>query len=189
MLLSAREGRQQDEGQHRHRNGSLLETNCVLLPLKDAEGTLYGFGCAMQERSADGMGTGQNSVVPLRRETILVVDDDEQVRAVSVGQLERLGYNVLQAANGPEALQVLDANSSVDMLFTDVVMPGGMNGGALAREARRLRPELKVLFTSGYFAEALLRDGRLEPGFALLVKPYGRHELSRKVREVLRAPA
>lgn len=192
LAAAVASGHRMDVGQHRHKNGSLVETTCLLMPLHDAERTLFGFGCLLQEQ-APALGSAESAtraddVIPFRpRETVLVVDDDDMVRAATIGQLTSLGYTVVGASNGPDALRVLEENEAIDMLFTDVVMPGGMHGGELAREARRQYPGLKVLFTSGYFAEALMRDGRLEPGFELLVKPYSRNELARKVREVLRA--
>jgi CheY-like chemotaxis protein len=87
--------------------------------------------------------------------------------------------------DGQEALDVLRGGGSIDLLFTDLVMPGGINGRQLADEARRLRPHLPVLFTSGYAAESIMRDDRLDAGVHLLGKPYRRAELAAKVREVL----
>ena len=86
--------------------------------------------------------------------TILVVEDDPDVREMIVGILSDLGYQTLVAANGPEALAILNRDRSVDLLFTDIVMPAGMSGTELAREASRLRPDLKVLLSSGYTREA-----------------------------------
>jgi signal transduction histidine kinase len=119
--------------------------------------------------------------VSVRAETILVVEDEEAVRAFSVEMLRELGYSVLEAADGHAALRVLEANSRVDLLFTDVGLPGGLNGRALADEALKRRPRLKVLFTSGYTRNAIVHGGKLDPGVALLGKPFTYAALARKV--------
>jgi len=118
-------------------------------------------------------------------ELILVVEDDALVRRHLTGLLEGLGYRVLQATDGNEAISVLMANSGITLLFTDVVMPGGMNGDALARRALQIHPGLKVLFTSGYSQDTFVHYGRLDPGVALLSKPYNREELATRLRTVL----
>ncbi|MGQ3113752.1 MAG: ATP-binding protein, partial [Brevundimonas sp.] len=119
------------------------------------------------------------------REHVMVVEDDPFVRANLSAQLRALGYRVTTAEGAAEALARLPED--VDLLFTDVVMPGGMNGRELAARALTLRPRLRVLFTSGYSRDALLTEGRLPPGVQLLGKPYRRHELATRVREVLDA--
>ena len=116
-------------------------------------------------------------------EHIMVVEDDPFVRQNLTAQLRALGYHVTTAEGAAEALARWPQD--VDLLFTDVVMPGGMNGRDLATRALALRPSLRVLFTSGYSRDALLTEGRLPPGVQLLGKPYRRHELAAKVREVL----
>jgi signal transduction histidine kinase/ActR/RegA family two-component response regulator len=121
-------------------------------------------------------------------ETILAVEDDPLVRAYVEAQLKSLGYSVIVAANGREALQRLDEHPEIALLFTDVVMPGGMSGGQLATEASRRRPDLKVLFTSGYTENAIIHHGKLDPGVHLLNKPYRREELAKKLRRVLDEP-
>lgn len=120
-------------------------------------------------------------------DTVLLVEDDELVRRYAASQLVSLGYAVIEAADGPGALRILaqDAAQVIDLLFTDVVMPGGMNGRQLADAARRLRPDLSVLFTSGYTENALVHHGRLDAGVLLLGKPYRRAELARRVRDAL----
>lgn len=118
-------------------------------------------------------------------ETILVVEDDDAVRQHVTAQLQGLGYQVLEAATGAEAMDVLDQSPAVDLLFTDVVMPGGMGGRDLADAARKLRPSLKVLFTSGYTENSIVHHGRLDPGVKLLSKPYRREKLAVKIREAL----
>jgi CheY-like chemotaxis protein len=116
--------------------------------------------------------------------TILVVEDDPDVREMIVGILSDLGYRTLVAANGPEALVILDRDHSVDLLFTDIVMPAGMSGTELARQASRLRPDLKVLLSSGYTREAnRWRSGRAE--FPFIAKPYRPTTLGKKLEEVL----
>jgi PAS domain S-box-containing protein len=119
------------------------------------------------------------------QETILVVEDDDRVRAYVVELLSGLGYHVVEAANGPAALELLERSPDVALLFTDVVMPGGMNGKQLADAARRRRPDLKVLFTTGYTENAIVHHGRLDPGIELLGKPFSRAALAAKVRVVL----
>ncbi|MGO4378630.1 PAS domain S-box protein [Pseudoduganella sp. RAF19] len=118
-------------------------------------------------------------------ETILVVEDDPGVRAVVYDMLCTLGYRVLQAQNGEEALRILHGTTPIDLLFTDVVMPGSVRSPDLARIACELRPELAVLFTSGYPQNAIVHGGRLDEGLELLSKPYQRDELARKLRQVL----
>ena len=118
-------------------------------------------------------------------ETILLVEDDEAVRQVALAALRGFGYTVVEAHDGPSALTVLEHRSDIALLFTDVVMPGGMNGRALADAARRLRPGLRVLYTSGYTENAIVHHGRLDAGALLLGKPYRRSELDRAVRAAL----
>ena len=118
-------------------------------------------------------------------ETILVVEDDAAVRQYACTQLKASGYRVLEAADGPSALALLGQRDDVELLFTDVVMPGGMNGRALADAARRLRPGLRVLYTSGYTENAIVHHGRLDADALLLSKPYRRQALDRAVRTAL----
>jgi len=118
-------------------------------------------------------------------ETILVVEDEEKVRAASVEMLEELGYRVLEASDGPSALRLLDEKPAVDLLFTDVVLPSGMNGRQLADKIRREMPAVKVLYTTGYARNAIVHHGRLDPGVELITKPFGHAELAAKIRAVL----
>ncbi len=122
-------------------------------------------------------------------EAVLVVEDDDMVRAHVVGELTLLGYTVLSARDGREAMDILRGDAAIDVLFTDVVMPGGMSGPQLAVSALLLRPGLRVLYTSGYTENAVVHHGRLDPGVVLLSKPYRRQELAEKLRFVLRADA
>ncbi|MGH7074053.1 MAG: ATP-binding protein [Stellaceae bacterium] len=118
-------------------------------------------------------------------ELILVVEDNSDVREHTIGLLRELDYRVIAAADGPEALRELTLEDGVGLLLTDVGLPGTMNGHELAEAARRLRPGLPVLYTSGYARDALARDGRLEPGVELVTKPFTFATLARKVRQVL----
>ena len=118
-------------------------------------------------------------------ETILLVEDDELVRRFAHDQLVALGYRILEAASGPEALERLRGGEHIDLLFTDMIMPGGMTGEQLALAARQIRPGLKVLYATGYAENAVFRQGQLFPGSPLLSKPYRRGELAGKVRTAL----
>ncbi|MGN6277377.1 MAG: ATP-binding protein [Sphingomonas sp.] len=119
-------------------------------------------------------------------ETILVCEDDDDVRAYSADSLRELGYQVIEAANGAAALAVLERKDvHVDLLFSDVVLPGGMTGAMLAEAALSLRPDLKVLFTTGYARNAIVHHGRLDPGVELLTKPFTYTDLAAKVRDLL----
>ena len=122
-------------------------------------------------------------------ETILAVEDDALVRNYVVAQLKSLGYAVLTAANADEALKIIDSGKPVDLLFTDVIMPGSMNGRQLSDEALKRRPSLKVLFTSGYTENAIVHHGRLDPGVLLLAKPYRKADLARMIRQALASMA
>jgi len=116
-------------------------------------------------------------------EKILIVEDDDALRAYSVEILSELGYEVVEAKNGAVALDVL-GRSEIDLLFTDVVLPGGMNGRQLADEAMRRRPGLKVLFTTGYTRNAIVH-GQLDAGVQMIGKPFSFRELGAMVRELL----
>jgi PAS domain S-box-containing protein len=131
--------------------------------------------------------TAEAAIVPegTRDETILVVEDDDDVRTYSVEILRELGYRVLEAHDGPSALRLLQRQSRVDLLFTDVVLPGGLNGADLSRAARALKPGLRVLFTTGYARDAIVHHGRLDAGVQLITKPFSYAGLATKVRDVL----
>jgi PAS domain S-box-containing protein len=128
-------------------------------------------------------GAGEMDAMPRGSETILVVEDDARVRRVTTARLRSLGYEVIEADNGAAAFALLAAHPKIAMIFTDVVMPGGMNGDELAEAALAANPDLKVLFTSGYAEPAVARQG-LGAG-AWLKKPYTAAELAEKVREIL----
>jgi PAS domain S-box-containing protein len=125
------------------------------------------------------------AVVKGSGETILVVEDEPSLRAYSVEALRDLGYRVLEAADGKSALAVVEQHADIQLLFTDVVLTGGMNGRALAEEVSRRRPEVPVLYTTGYTANAIVHHGRLDPGMHLIGKPFTYAELAVKVRRML----
>lgn len=124
-------------------------------------------------------------------EVILVVEDNASVRAHSTRILEDLGYRVLEAADGPAALDQIRRHDDISLLFTDVGLPKGMNGRELAEAARELRPDLPVLYTSGYAEGALTHGGQLPPGVDLLPKPFSFVDLANRIRDILdrQAPA
>ena len=118
-------------------------------------------------------------------ESILIVEDDALVREYVVTQISRFGYRTMAAGNAAEALAIIDGPERFDLLFTDVIMPGGLNGRQLATEALKRRPELKVLYTSGYTENAIVHHGRLDAGVLLLPKPYLSSDLARMIRIAL----
>jgi CheY-like chemotaxis protein len=120
-------------------------------------------------------------------ETILLVEDNEGVRDYATRVLEELGYHVIGTADAREALELLAKHPEIDLLFTDVVLPGAVTGRVLADKAKAMRPGLPVLFTTGYTRNAIVHQGRLDPDVHLLNKPYTQQELARKVRELLDA--
>jgi PAS domain S-box-containing protein len=122
-------------------------------------------------------------------ETILVVEDDADVRSYSTETLRELGYRVLEASTARAAMQILQNHPEVSVLFTDIGLPGGMNGRQLADEMRKQRPGLKVLFTTGYARNAIVHDGRLDPGVELLTKPFTQAALSERLRDIIDAKA
>jgi CheY-like chemotaxis protein len=107
------------------------------------------------------------------------------VRRVVVKQLTELGYHVLEAGDGRKALTMITNGTGIDLLFTDVVMPGGLSGRQLATAAKAHLPTLKVLYTSGYTENSIVHHGKLDPGVYLLSKPYQKPDLAQKLREVL----
>jgi PAS domain S-box-containing protein len=169
---------------------------------------VYGFvkqsGGHVQLYSEPGMGTtvrlylpaqsGEASLAPrfagprakrVAGETVLLVEDDPRVRRIALRRLKELGYLVLEADSGPAALTLLDDGAEIHVLFTDMVMSGGMTGIELAQETRRRRPDVKILFTSGYAEPAAVTGGLLTTGARWLGKPYGVDELQSKLRELL----
>ncbi|MCP1470540.1 PAS domain S-box-containing protein [Sphingobium sp. OAS761] len=170
---------------------------------------VYGFikqsGGHMRVLSKPGEGTSINlylprlhgmapveaasAVEPTRKggnETILLCEDDQQVRAYSADVLRDLGYRVMEAETAAEAIRVLEASSDpIDLLFTDVVLPGGRSGADLARDVHARWPDLRILYTTGYARDAIVHHGRLDPGVDLLTKPFSYGDLAAKVREIL----
>jgi CheY-like chemotaxis protein len=120
---------------------------------------------------------------------ILLVEDHADLRDYSAGVLRELGYQVIEAGDGPTAIDILRSGCRLDLLFTDVVLPGGMNGRQLADQAGGLRPGLKMLFTTGYTRNAIVHNGKLDAGVALISKPFTFDQLATKVRMVLDATA
>jgi PAS domain S-box-containing protein len=123
------------------------------------------------------------------KETILVVEDDDDVRQAAAENLRELGYRVLEAADGPSALALLEQHPEIDLLLTDVVLPGGMNGAQVAASLRASRPGVPVLFTTGYARNAIVHHGRLDAGVHLLTKPFTFQDLANKVRDLLDSDA
>jgi CheY-like chemotaxis protein len=151
-------------------------------------GTTFRIYLPRVEDPADHIGPTKNAIAATGgSETILLVEDEESVRELVRDTLTNKGYRVMEAKNGEAGLRVSEEHQgAIDMLITDVVMPG-MSGRELAKRVSAARPDVKVLFLSGYTEDAIIHEGVLEPGTAFLQKPFTLQVLSRKVREVLRA--
>ena len=137
--------------------------------------------------AAEAEGALPDPVAPARArygETVLIVEDDPDVRLYTVEMVSELGYQVLSAADGMTALRLLEAHPELRLLFTDVGLPGGMNGRQLADHARQRRPGMKVLFTTGYARNAIVHHGRLDPGVEVIFKPFTYTDLATKIRRV-----
>ena len=119
------------------------------------------------------------------RETVLVVEDDSRVRQLTIKRLKLIGYQVLEASDGPAALEILKRGDAVDLVFTDLIMPGGLSGREVAIRARELRPGVKVLLTSGYAEELVHGDDLQREQLKVLRKPYQQADLVAALREVL----
>jgi len=179
-------GRHETTGQLVRKDGTKFEAHIVLRPLIDVDKRLVGFGLIAYDvdgskaNAATVPDTPAAKVIPFRGNArILVVDDNQGVLEEAVEQLTSLGYRVLSASTGAEALELLQRDGNVDLLFTDVVMPGELAGRALATKAMEMR--------SGYFEGALVGKGQLETDVQFLAKPYRKKELARKIEEVLSA--
>jgi CheY-like chemotaxis protein len=135
--------------------------------------------------SEDALVTAPSNEVRGGEETVLVVEDDDEVRKVAVSMLAELGYRVVKAKDAAGALVIVDSGIPIDLIFTDVMMPGTLRSPELARKAKERLPDVSVLFTSGYTQNAIVHGGRLDPGVELLAKPYTREALARKIRHVL----
>jgi CheY-like chemotaxis protein len=116
---------------------------------------------------------------------VLLVEDNEAVRQTNAAMLDELGYAVIEAENAAKALKIIETTPSIRLLFTDVGLPDGINGRQLADLALQRRPNLKVLFTTGYVRNAIVHDGRLDPGIQLIAKPFTVAALAIKLRELL----
>jgi len=187
------QGRHEDTGPRRCKDGTEIKVEDLLIPLYDPLKKLVGFGNLAREvgRSAQPTPTldqPATAAPAAAGKKVLLVDDDEAVRGAAVDLLASLGYQVVVASSGLEALDKLARTPDIDVLFTDVVMPGGMSGGDVAKQARLVRPDLKILFASGYFEGALVRDGNIAASTHFLVKPYRKKELAVKMHEVLNSP-
>ena len=155
---------------------SLGTTVCLYLPRHDGEplGIAGGSRPAAAARAEQG-------------ESILVVDDEPAVRMLIAELLGDFGYVAMEAGDGTAALQVLRSDVRIDLLVTDVGLPGNLNGRQVADAARALRPELKVLFITGYAENAIIGGGHLEPGMHVMTKPFGMDALAAKIRELMSA--
>jgi PAS domain S-box-containing protein len=125
------------------------------------------------------------TVAPGHGETVLVVDDEEIVRRVVLEVLEENGYAALEASDGPSGLRILQSSARIDLLVTDVGLPGGLNGRQLADAARELRPMLKVLFITGYAENAVIGNGHLDPGMEVMTKPFSTTALGNRIRDLI----
>lgn len=189
LALARQKGRHEEICFRTHSDGSDLALREVVIPLRDRQQNLLAFGLMMQSldaaRHAEAVEAGRQVAIAARKAPrVLLVDDDDVVRTMATHLLEDLGYEVIAATGGTEALEILARDGSIDVLFTDVVMPV-MNGGELAEQAELLRPDIRILFTSGYFQHALVKKGNISPHTNLLVKPYCRRDLARKMKTIL----
>jgi CheY-like chemotaxis protein len=121
-------------------------------------------------------------------ETVLVVDDEPSVRMLITEVLDELGYSAIEAADGVSGLKVLRSDVRIDLLITDVGLPGGLNGRQMADAARTNRPDLKVLFITGYAENAAIGNGHLEPGMHVLTKPFAMDKLAARIRSIIVGP-
>ncbi len=158
---------------------------CVTIDSRVGEGTVVRLLLPRAAVAADGAPDALSGPVVGGSETILVVEDDPDVRATVVDLLTDLGYRVLKAPDAQTALSLIESGAPIDLLFTDVVMPGPLRSTELARRAQERVPGLAVLFTSGYTDGAIVHEGRLDPGISLLSKPYNREDLARQLRHML----
>lgn len=186
LAIARTNGRHEEICRRTHRSGTDLEMREVVIPLLDPQDNLLAFGVMLQSLGVSmGDDTAASASTSARKvPKLLVVDDDDTIRTIAEHMLQDLGYQVLSAASGAEALDILTRDEGIDLLFTDVVMPG-MDGGELVERARLMRPDLKVLFTSGYFEHALIKKGQISPDANLLVKPYQGHTLAKRIEMTL----
>ena len=116
---------------------------------------------------------------------MLIVDDEPTVRMLVTEVLENLGYTAIEAADGPAGLKVLRSDARIDLLVTDVGLPGGMNGRQVADAGRAMRPELKVLFITGYAENAVVSHGHLDPGMHVVTKPFAMEALASRIKDLI----
>ncbi len=157
----------------------------LMIDSTPGEGTAIRLLLPQVGGSADDQDEAAVADQPRGTESILLVEDDHAVRGTVGTLLRNLGYQVTEASSGPEALEVIASGMPIDLLFTDVVMPGGMDGFQLVEEAHRLRPDLKVVCASGYAESAIERYGRPPAGIELLQKPFRARELAGRIRRAL----
>jgi PAS domain S-box-containing protein len=150
-------------------------TMCLYLPR---------FSGALEEEGAEVVDA---ALEPSHGETVLVIDDEEPIRMLISDVLGEAGYRVLEAHDGPSGLKILQSETRVDLLITDVGLPGGFNGRQVADAARQTRPDLKVLFVTGYAENAVVGNGRLDPGMQVITKPFQMTALALRVREIIEA--
>ncbi|MCW8887619.1 MAG: PAS domain S-box protein, partial [Gammaproteobacteria bacterium] len=161
---------------------------CINLYSEVGSGTTFRLYLPQQEieiTTTEEISIKQDNELPTGHETILAVDDEEALLGLAQELLETLGYRVFTANNGQEALELLSKEPDIDLLFSDVVMPGGINGYELAEQATTNRPELKVLLTSGYTEKAVAHNGQARFNANLLSKPYSQSALAKRLRELL----
>jgi CheY-like chemotaxis protein len=149
---------------------------CIYLPRFHGEET----DAEAPDAAGDALAAGAG-------ETVLVIDDEPTIRMLIVDALGELGYRCAEAADGPAGLALLQAGARIDLLITDVGLPGGLNGRQVADAARALRPDLKVLFITGYAENAALNHGHIERGMELITKPFAIGDLAARVERLLRA--
>lgn len=185
LEIARRNGRHEEICERMHSNGTELALREVVIPLHDSKRNLVAFGLMMQSLEATRAAAAPPTLFERRRAgKVLLVDDDDTVRLTAKHQLEDLGFEVVVAASGDEALDLLACDRTIDVLFTDVIMPG-MDGGELAEQARLIQPDLKMVFASGYLGDALVNKGNIASTSHLLAKPYRRRDLALMMRRVL----
>ncbi|WP_422034640.1 response regulator [Reyranella sp.] len=185
LEIARRNGRHEEICERMHSNGTELALREVVIPLHDSKQNLVAFGLMMQSLEAARAAAAPPAVFERRKAgKILLVDDDDTVRVTAKLQLEDLGFEVVAAASGDEALDLLSCDRTIDVLFTDVIMPG-MDGGELAEQARLIQRDLRIVFTSGYLGDALVNKGNITSTSHLLAKPYRRRDLASMMRRIL----
>jgi PAS domain S-box-containing protein len=191
---AAKLGRHETNRELVRKDGTRVKANIVLKPIFDGSEQIVGIGLIafdidrLRRIALAVPGAPATVPTPLRGNAkILVVDDNHGVLGIAVDQLTSLGYRAISASSGVEALELLQRDDQIDLLFTDVVMPGEFAGRTLAAKAMEIRPGLKVLFSSGYFEGTLVGEGQLETAVQFLPKPYRKQDLARKIEEVLSA--